>query len=138
MSNVQLHQAVLLAMSDHGATEAAPFFAADVVYTDRARNLVMKGKDETVEWLGAWKTACSDARAESATCLDAGEWTVARFRGVGRNDGPFGGFPATGNQLDAPFCELLRWQDGKIVEGEVYYDAATIMSQFGHMPPMAS
>lgn len=136
MSNVQLHQATLRAMSDHGAAEAAAFVADDVVYTDQARNLVMKGRDETVEWLGAWKTAFSEGRAELTSCLDAGDWTIARFRGVGRNDGPFAGLPATGRQLDVPFCELLRWRDGKIVEGEIYYDAATIMTQLGHMPPM--
>jgi hypothetical protein len=27
--------------------------------------------------------------------------------------------------------------DGKIVEGEIYYDATTIMTQLGHMPPTA-
>jgi steroid delta-isomerase-like uncharacterized protein len=136
MSNVQLHQAAHRAMSEEGAAEAAAYFAEDVTYTDYARNLIMKGSDEATEWLGAWKSAFSDARVGTAAYLDAGEWTVARFRAIGTNDGPFAGFPATGRQLDAPFCELLRWRDGQAVEGEIYYDAATIMTQLGHMPPM--
>jgi steroid delta-isomerase-like uncharacterized protein len=136
MSNVQFHQAAHRAMSDQGAAEAAAYFAADVVYTDHARNLVLKGSDEATEWLAAWKSAFSDARIGSAAYLDAGEWTIARFRGIGRNDGPFAGLPATGKQLDSPFCELMRWRDGQAIEGEIYYDAATIMTQLGHLPPM--
>lgn len=97
----------------------------------------MKGKGETTAWLQGWKTSFSDARITEASYLEAGDWTVARFQGRGVNDGPLGELPATGRQLDLPMCELLRWQDGKAVEGALYYDSGTMMVQLGHLSPPA-
>ena len=133
MSNIELHQAAHRSMSEEGAEQAAAYFAPDVVYTDVARGLTLKGKDESVGWLREWKTAFSDARIAEGTYLDAGDWTISRFQARGVNDGPFANLAATGKELDVPFCELLRWQDGKVIEGAMYYDTATMMVQLGHM-----
>lgn len=137
MSNVELHQEAHRAMSEDGAAQAAASFAPDIVYTDVARGLTMKGREETTGWLDGWKSAFSDARVVDATYIDAGDWTIARFQARGVNDGPLGDLPPTGKQLDTPFCELIRWQDGKAQEGAMYYDTATMMVQLGHMeaPP---
>jgi len=110
-------------------------FAEDVVYVDAARGLTLKGKGETTGWLTEWKTAFSDARVVDASYIDAGDWTIARFQGQGVNDGPLGELPAAGKQLDTPSCELLRWSDGKVQEGAIYYDTTTMMVQLGHMEP---
>lgn len=134
MSNIELHQQAHWAMSEEGADAAAALFADSVVYTDAARRLTLKDKGETTRWLREWKQAISDARVTEASYLEAGDWTIARFQGRCVNDGQFGPFPATGKSLDAPFCELLRWQDGKCVEGAIYYDTTTTMTQLGHMP----
>jgi steroid delta-isomerase-like uncharacterized protein len=133
MSNVELHREAHRAMSEEGAEQAAASFAADIVYTDEARGMTMKGRDETLGWLTGWKTAFSDASVTEATYLEAGDWTIARFRGRGTNDGPFGDLPATGKTIDFPCCELLRWENGKAQEGAFYYDTATMMVQLGHM-----
>ena len=132
--SIELHQAAHKAMSEEGAEQAARYFAADIVYTDEARGLTLKDKAQATDWLAGWKTAFSDARVADATYLQAGDWTIARFIARGLNDGPLGELPATGKQLNTPFCELLRWSDGKAVEGAIYYDAATMMIQLGHMP----
>ncbi|GAA1696496.1 hypothetical protein GCM10009745_48190 [Kribbella yunnanensis] len=133
--SIELHQAAHEAMSNEGAEQASAYFAPDIVYTDEARGLTMKDKAETTGWLTEWKTAFSDARVADATYLEAGDWTIARFTARGTNDGPFGELPPTGKELATPFCELLRWSDGKCVEGAIYYDTTTMMVQLGHMPP---
>lgn len=122
-------------MSEDGADAAATSFDDNVVYHDHARGLTLKGKQDTTGWLREWKTAFSDARIADPTYLEAGDWTIARFQGRGVNDGQFGPFPATGKTLDTPFCELLRWDNGKAIEGGIYYDTASILVQLGHMPP---
>jgi steroid delta-isomerase-like uncharacterized protein len=134
MSNTQLHQEAHRRMSEEGAEQTAALFAPDIVYEDCARGLTMKGRDETTGWLRGWKSSFPDATIKQATYLEAGDWTVARFHGQGVNDGPLGDLPATGKQLDLPCCEVIRWSDGKAVEGAFYYDTATIMVQLGHMP----
>jgi steroid delta-isomerase-like uncharacterized protein len=135
MSNIELHQEAHRRMSEEGAEATATLFADDVVYLDMARGLSLKGKGEATGWLAEWKTAFSDAAVADASYIDAGEWTIARFQGRGVNDGPMGNLPATGKRLDTPFCELLRWSDGTVQEGAMYYDTTTIMVQLGHMEP---
>jgi hypothetical protein len=137
MSNVELHKEAHRRMSDESPERAAEFFGEDIVFTDEPRGSTLKGKGETTGWLAEWKRTFSDARITEGRYLDAGEWTIARFRGRGVNDGPLGELPPSGRQLDLPFCELCRWQDGKIVEGAIYYDTGTMMVQLGHMSPPA-
>jgi steroid delta-isomerase-like uncharacterized protein len=138
MSNVDTHREAHRTFTEQGAEAAAVYFAPDISYTDEARGLTLKTKAEVTGWLAEWKRTYSDASINEATYLDTGEWTIARFQGRGTNDGPFGPFPASGRRLDAPFCELLRWTDGKAIEGAIYYDAATILVQLGHMEPPPS
>ncbi len=133
MSNVELHRAAHQAMSDEGAEQTAVYVGPDIVFTDYGRGMTMKGKEEMTAWLAGWKSAFSDARVTDATYLDSGDWTISRFTARGTNDGPLGGLPATGQELDLPCCELLRWQDGKSQEGAFYYDSTTIMVQLGHI-----
>jgi ketosteroid isomerase-like protein len=137
MSNIELHQGAHRAMSEEGAEQAAAYMSPDVVYTDVARGLTLKGKEEATGWLSGWKTAFSDARIADASYLEDGDWTIARFQGRGVNDGPLGDLPATGRQLDLPYCELMRWRDGQAVEGAMYYDTGSLMVQLGHMEPPA-
>jgi steroid delta-isomerase-like uncharacterized protein len=139
MSNVDRHREAHRTFNEQGADAASAYFAAEATYTDEARGMTMKGKAEVTGWLGEWKSSFSDAAVTDVQYIDAGDWTVARFQARGTNDGRFGPFPATGRRLDAPFCELLRWADGLAIEGALYYDAATILVQLGHMePPPAS
>jgi hypothetical protein len=44
--------------------------------------------------------------------------------------------PATGRRMDLPFCEVARYDaEGRIVQGEVYYDLMSMMVQLGHVQP---
>jgi hypothetical protein len=138
MSNVELHRSAHESMSTQGAEQAGAYFAPDAVYTDVARGLTLKGSDAITGWLAGWKTAFSDARVDRPTYLDAGDWTVARFQGRGVNDGPLGQFPPTRRQMDLAFCELCRWQGGKVVEAAIYYDSTTMLVQLGHAEPPPS
>jgi len=135
MSNVELHEQAHKVMTEEGAEALSVFMAPDIVFTDHAQGLTMKGREETTSWVDAWKTAFSDAAITEGTYLDAGDWTIARFRAKGHNDGAFAGLPPTGRTVDLACCELMRWQDGKSVEGDFYYDVMTVMVQLGHVAP---
>jgi ketosteroid isomerase-like protein len=56
---------------------------------------------------------------------------VCRFRGRGVNDGQLGPAQSTGRQLDLAFCEVVRIDGGRIVSGEMFYDAMTMLRQLG-------
>lgn len=110
---------------------------ADAVYVDHPRAISVKGPDEFVSWLQGWTTAMSDARCDDARYLDAGDTSVARFVGRGRNDGQLGPFPPSNQQLAFDICEILTYDaDGMVTGGELYYDQATILTQMGVELPM--
>jgi hypothetical protein len=137
MSNVGLHKAAHQAIGNRGPNAAAAFFADDIVYIDRARGITLNGRRDATYWIAEWMTAFSDHSITEATYLTAGKWTISRFRRRGLNSGPFGPFKPTARQLDAPFCELLRWEERHAVEGEIYYDLATIINQLGYVSTSA-
>jgi ketosteroid isomerase-like protein len=66
----------------------------------------------------------------------AGDWTcsIARFTGTmtGPMQGPGGtDFPPTGRSFEVDFCTVARWDNGQIVEENLFYDLAGLMNQIG-------
>ena len=108
--------------------------SSEVVFEDMARQQTMKNFDEFKGWLGEWTTGFSDAQVTSAEYVDGPDYSLARFRGVGMNDGPVGPFPATQRRMDVPLWEMLHYdKDGMVTSGEIIYDQATILGQLGHI-----
>jgi ketosteroid isomerase-like protein len=136
MSNVDTHRAAHEAFTRRDFDAIAGLMRADAAYVDHPRGVTTKGPVEFTDWLKGWPTAFSDATPAEPRYIDGGEYSVCLFRARGTNDGPLGPLPATGRRMDLPFCEVLRYDhDGKIVEGEVYYDMTSMMVQLGHMQP---
>jgi len=68
--------------------------------------------------------------------IASGDWTcsVARFHGTmtGPMKGPDGNeIPPTGKSFDVDFCTVARWENGQIVEENLFYDLVTFMKQIG-------
>jgi ketosteroid isomerase-like protein len=66
----------------------------------------------------------------------SGDWTcsIAHFTGTmtGSIQGPGGQeIPPTGNRFEVDFCTVARWDDGQIVEENLFYDLVTFMRQLG-------
>ena len=107
-------------------------------YHDRARNVTFAGRNGFKEFMQGWAEAFSNAAVSDPSYLDAGDTVIAQFMGRGLNDGALGPLPATGREMDVPFCEFMRFDDnGQIVSGGTYYDQLTMMTQLGHIEPSA-
>ena len=107
---------------------------ANVEFEDVARQMTMKNLDEFKDWLGEWTTGFSDAKVASAEYSEGPDFSLARFRGVGTNDGEMGEFPATNRRMDVALWEMLHFDDdGMVTSGEIIYDQATILAQLGHI-----
>lgn len=68
--------------------------------------------------------------------IASGDWTcsIARFTGTmkGSMAGPDGKqIPATGKSYEVDFCTVARWDNGQIVEENLFYDLVTFMRQIG-------
>ena len=109
-----------------------------LVYQDRARSVTFTGRNGFKEFMRGWVGAFSNAEFSDPSYLDAGDTVIAQFKARGVNDGAFGPLPATGREIDVPFCEFMRFDDNRqIVSGSVYYDQLTMMTQLGHIEPSA-
>ena len=107
-------------------------------YTDHARNLTLKTRDKFREWTEGWAKAFSDGRITDPQYVDAGNIVVAQFTVEGTNDGPFGSMKPTGRKMSLPFCEICLFdKQGRVVSGGCYYDQYTLLTQLGHIQPLA-
>ena len=66
----------------------------------------------------------------------SGDWTcsIARFTGTmtGPMQGPDGTvIPPTGRPFEVEFCTVARWDNGQIVEENLFYDLVGFMKQIG-------
>jgi predicted ester cyclase len=101
-------------------------------------NVNFSGRKGYREFLDNWTTAMPDCKVEVVNVAGGDEWTAVEFIGRGTHTGPLvgpnGTIPATQKKLDLKFCELLRVKDGQIAEAHIYFDAATMLRQFGLLP----
>ena len=112
--------------------------AEGLVYTDNARGLKLNSRDKFLEWTEAWAKAFSDGQITNPEYIDAGDIVVARFTVEGTNDGPLGSLPPTGGRMSLPFCEICHFdKQGRISSGSCYYDQYTLLTQLGHIQPLA-
>ena len=70
------------------------------------------------------------------TLFASGDWTcsIARFTGTmkGPMKGPDGKtILPTNKSFDVDFCTVARWDNGQIVEENLFYDLVTFMKQIG-------
>ena len=104
--------------------------AEGLAYTDHGRNLAINGRDKFREWTEAWAKAFSDGRITNPNYIDAGE---------GTNDGPLGSLPPSGRRMSLTFCEVCQLdKQGHVVSGGCYYDQYTLLTQLGHIQPLAA
>lgn len=66
----------------------------------------------------------------------SGDWTCSIAHFTGTMKGPMHGadgkdIPPTGKSFDVEFCTVARWDDGQIVEENLFYDLVTFMKQIG-------
>lgn len=66
----------------------------------------------------------------------SGDWTCSIARYTGTMAGPMVGadgteIAPTGKSFDVDFCTVARWENGQIVEENLFFDAVTFMKQIG-------
>jgi len=92
-------------------------------------------KEEALAFFKAFPNQHLDNRPYK-TLFASGDWTcsIAHFTGTmtGPMKGPDGKeIPPTGKSFDVDFCTVARWDNGQIVEENLFYDLVTFMKQIG-------
>src|SRR5437667_559028 len=138
-SNVEMLRAAHKSWNKRDFAGVVKNAAEGLVYTDNARAVAFTSRDKFKGWTEGWAKAFSDGRITNPEYIDAGDIVIARFTVEGTNDGPFGELKATGRRMSLPFCEICHFdKKGRIVSGDCYYDQYTLLTQLGHIQPLAA
>jgi steroid delta-isomerase-like uncharacterized protein len=80
------------------------------------------------------KSAFPDMRTEVHEMVAEGDRVAVRSRIVGTHQGEFMGVPASGKPVSIEGIDILRFENGKMVEHWGVYDAMGMMMQIGAIP----
>ena len=91
----------------------------------------IEGTKNTIKYL---RSAFPDFKITIDELVVSGDKVWARQRGGGTNLGSFAGHPATGVKAFTDVIDVVRIEDGKIVEHWGVPDQLGMMMQLGHIP----
>jgi len=77
----------------------------------------------------ALRAGIPDAKAEIMEIVASGDWVAARLRWTGTHTGEFLGLPPTGKTFSVTEFEIVRCDNGRIVELRNVLDIASLMEQ---------
>ena len=81
-----------------------------------------------------YRTAFPDFRLTIRDIIAEGEIVVARWTCRGTHKGDLDGIGPTGKQFNISGVSIVRFADGKMVEGWINWDALGLMQQLGVVP----
>ncbi len=113
----------------------AAVIAEDCHFEDMARCELLSGREGYLRDYHRWREAFPDGEVKIVNVIVQNTWAVVEFVNRGTQTGPLhsslGTFPATGRRMEARYCSVMRVENGMVVEGRDYYDAASITRQLG-------
>jgi predicted ester cyclase len=121
---MQGYLAALAERSDFGS-----FFAPDVRWISMESGDQIVGREAVRDFIVGFHTMAFDARPEIVTVLADGSAALLEARFVGRHIGDFVGVPATGAEVDVPYCVGYTIVGGLITELRGYMPVLAIRAQ---------
>ena len=92
---------------------------------------VHEGAADVTAYHRAQRTAFPDQRHEHVRFHHADHAVIAEFDLLGTNTGDFMGLPATGRSFRVPVVAVFDFDDDRITNERVYFDAAALVRQIG-------
>ena len=108
------------------------FMAEDATFRDFSQDEPLRGREAIGAMLDMmYRTAFSEARAESRSLVADSERVVLEFTFHGVQTGDLIGIAPSGKRVEVPMCAVYDVAGGAIRHGRLYYDAATMAKQLG-------
>jgi steroid delta-isomerase-like uncharacterized protein len=111
--------------------------APDAVGHDPALPGPVVGPDALKETARGYRSAFPDLSFSIDQTIAEGEYVACRWTSRGTHKGELFGIPATGKEATVTGMSIDRWQNGKIVESWVNWDALGLLQQLGAVPAPA-
>ena len=100
-------------------------------YEIMATGQVYDGDDEVMGYYRATRTAFPDQRHDRVRFHVADDAIVAEFDLLGTNRGELYGLAPTGKAFRVPVIAVFFFEDDRITNERVYFDAASLLAQIG-------
>jgi steroid delta-isomerase-like uncharacterized protein len=113
---------------------AHEILSSDVVVHGTSVDGEVRGLEQMLEFVAAYRRAFPDARSSVEDQVAEGDKVVTRWRARGTHQGDFGDIPATGREIDVSGITIERIADGRIAEVWVVRDWLGLLQQLGVVP----
>ena len=134
-----------IARAYFGAVAAKDLDAASALWKPGARDHLhglaeLTAPNEIKAYFTGLFSAFPDFEFEILELAASGKNAACRWRGTGTFLGPgrFQGLAPTGGRIEIEGCDMLRVEDGQIVENNAYLNGAELAQQFGLLPKQGS
>jgi steroid delta-isomerase-like uncharacterized protein len=93
-------------------------------------------KDEHIGMIQGMMSAFT-GRHHIEQLISEGDYVVIKGRWKGKHTGEFNGIPATGNDVDFSFVDIMHVENGKLTDENMEWSLFTLLAQIGAMPQPA-
>jgi steroid delta-isomerase-like uncharacterized protein len=121
--------------NDRDFDRGAALAAADLELTQMPFGVTHQGPEGIRQFFEFWSGAFPDSKPELVNVVASEDGVTAEgiFRGTHEAplQSPSGEIPATGRRVEVPHCFVFGIKGGKLAEGRLYFDVATLLQQLG-------
>lgn len=89
------------------------------------------GRQGVKESIAMFRTAFPDLRCTIEDMIADGDKVATRYHVTGTHQSAFMGIPATGRKITTTGIDIMRFQDGKVVERWAVEDNLSLLQQLG-------
>ncbi len=91
-------------------------------------------KEGVLDFFRGYLVAFPDLRMEVLDLVASGDKAVARVKATGTQDGEFMGMPPSGRSVEVELIDIMRFDDGLVVEHGGVMDMLAMLQQLGAVP----
>jgi steroid delta-isomerase-like uncharacterized protein len=101
---------------------------------DLSGNKKRSGLEGVKNWLDSVLHAFPNIQYTLVDYVESGDRLVLHWQAKGNHHGSFLKIPASGKQVAIHGISFLKIEDGKISEGKLFWDLASVLRQIGLLP----
>jgi len=132
--NMQVVQGTVTAFNQKDVEKLLSHYTDEATFADMAESATATGKAAIRDYLQGWLSSFPDARIEVVHRIGHGSHVVDQWKATGTHQGQFRGITPTARVVSVPLVCIFKLRRGMITNATLYYDAASILRQLGHLP----
>ena len=105
-------------------------------FVDESLQPPVRSLEDLKHFVTMYRTAFPDAHFTIEDIIAEGDKVAVRFTATGTHQGDLMGIAPTGKHVTATGISIIRYENGKAMEGWANFDDLGMLQQLGVIPPM--